>query len=310
MRKSKEVKCRLVFGLLIAAVVFSTCKGIVVKVQESFPRVYAEATASENIECVEESSEVETSEVDEFSLQQQMVKDALAEVYARRAADNSIEAYSVNTDIIWFTSPVTGVVTKVNVAELMDAYYYADASSVLGYKEALVLLKFLVEDMGVHKNIACAIIGNCSREGRFGEEQDTGIYINSLDEARALLTADTEGIGYGIVQWTTPGRRELLLKYYEEACYHLPVFEEAQIVAELMCLYEELQTYELFTNYDQVLSIEDACGRIALKYEAYKDSNKDWSMNSAGVCSLERTNCSGAKRLAFAYRINDLLKEK
>lgn len=235
------------------------------------------------------------------------------------SADDIASTYGITIDYssneegtIFFESPVTGVVHKINMNSLLDAYECApelgDLDTKKAYREISVLWEFLVEQKGVHKNIASAIIGNCACEGKFGQMQGSDTYIKNIDDAEYYLKTSRKNIGFGIVQWTNSERRERLYEYYKAANEYVYNIESLRILAELTCLYEELNEYGLFGSYQQEISIEDACGRISTKYERYAKCYEDWEVLSNGVCKLKNENGSGAKRLEYAYEVYRLNK--
>ena len=217
-----------------------------------------------------------------------------------------------NMPIIKYISP-KGNVYMIDVQRLKSSFYEAPSMERCGIysynRETNILYDFLVRQMGVEHNIACSIIGNCSGEGSFGSKQSSDIVISSIDDARKFLSRKSIDTGYGIVQWTVAERRERLLSYYESAVKQFSDFEVAQWVAEMVCLYEELGDYDLFGGYDRKIAIEDATGRIALRYERYKLSGYDWTASKDGTVRLTGKVGNGKQRLNFAYAVHKYYSE-
>lgn len=170
-------------------------------------------------------------------------------------------------------------------------------------KDVEIIWEFLVNQQNVHPNVAAGIIGCLYHEGTFGEQQGSYNYIDTIEEARVLLDESAASTGYGLAQWTFDDRRELLLKYYEEAFMVYPNDAyKASVVAELCCLIEELKGYNVFEDLTQVHSIEDATGRVARLYECYKGCEDDWKKVSGSYCLCSEDK-SGTKRLQTAYDV-------
>lgn len=228
-------------------------------------------------------------------------------------AEEELELFSSNKSKVEYVSPY-GNVYVIDTWRLNELYTNIDAFEGLGLGDynntAAVIYDFLVFQMGVEHNIACGIVGNCAAEGTFGKKQSVKRYISSIEEARSRLDDKAADTGYGIAQWTTGGRRERLLKYYEAAIKVFDNFEDAQKVAELVNLYEEIMDYEVFDSYDEIVAVEDATGRISLFYEKYKYSAQDWTKNVNGFVSLTGSVGSGGKRLKYAYKVHEFYKQK
>lgn len=214
---------------------------------------------------------------------------------------------SSNKGFVEYISP-KGNVYVIDTERLNSIYSSPESFKNMGLGDynttAAVIYDFLVFQMGVEHNIACGIVGNCAAEGKFGKKQSVKRYISSIEEARSWLDRDAVDTGYGIAQWTTGGRRERLLDYYESAVKVFDNFEDAQKVAELVNLYEEIEDYDVFGSYDDIVTVEDATGRISLIYERYKYSTQDWTKNKNGTVSLTGDIGSGSKRLKYAYRVH------
>ena len=200
------------------------------------------------------------------------------------------------------TNPVT-----VNVTRLMAAYDEELECPSWDYKKRIrdinFLWEFLVNQNNVHPTIAAGILGSVCFEGTVGMQQGTHQIFNGMNDVRAKLTADTTGIGYGIVQWTTAGRRAWLLKFYEQANSDLNYdWETKCVVAECCALLEELKKYKLFDNLHTEHDIEDATGRFAVEFEVYQNYWLDWS-SKGDVYRLKPGANSGKKRYEYALHI-------
>lgn len=171
-----------------------------------------------------------------------------------------------------------------------------------------VLWNFLVEQQCVSRTIASGIIGNVCMEGTFGREQTTHVIFKDIDDVREVLGKGDKG--YGIAQWTWYSRQLNLLKYYEWANSQIDDWNTVMLVAECSMLLEEIKSYKIFSDLSLDYDIEDATGRIASKYEGYRNHEKQWS-SSRGVYYLDTTDksCTGYKRLQYAYNIYEYFLE-
>lgn len=168
-------------------------------------------------------------------------------------------------------------------------------------QDIYIVWHFLVDEMGVSPMNASAMCGSVYFEGSFGEEQSTGKFLKSIDDARANLGSGKRG--YGLAQWTFGKRQKVLLDYYELANEMFPDNWELAIkVAECCMLYEELKAYSIFSDIHVDTTVEDACGRVCLKYEAYENSNTEWKRTN-GEYKLVSNNGTGNMRLKFAHAI-------
>lgn len=161
-----------------------------------------------------------------------------------------------------------------------------------------ILWDFLVNQQGVSKQNASAIIGSICCEGDFGQKEGSKKCLNNIEEARKVLGNGEEG--YGLVQWTYGSRQATLLKYYEMANEQYPDnWEQARMIAECCMLLEELKAYEIFDDIYTDTTIEDALGRLSRNYFKYENYWEDW--NSSNV--LIRETGGGKSRLNYATSI-------
>lgn len=212
------------------------------------------------------------------------------------------------------TQPVT-----IKPNKLWRAYTNAPTDMTFDYKQKAnvinVLWEFLVNEQNVDPILACAIIGNMSQEGYFGQGQGDNPDLSSIENARHRLGGGT--CGFGIIQWTTAGRQKLLLSYYEDAYAQLStceldgdLWEITKIVAECACLLEEMKVYGVFDDYYNYLTddcsiedlIESACGLTSVNYIAYKGSSSQW-MNTGESYILAANHSNGACRLDYALNV-------
>lgn len=171
---------------------------------------------------------------------------------------------------------------------------------------------FLYYQMGVEKEITAGIVGNVCCEGLFGQQQKTCLIADNYDTYVEWLDRDDDK-GYGIAQWTSEERQQNLKQRLnevvdffvntvgltEESVKYGENFTACIITTELSFLYDEIQSYRVFTSYDAEYTVEDATGRMAVIYEAYKHSNRQWQKYN-GEYRLALQNSHGAERLDWA----------
>lgn len=164
-----------------------------------------------------------------------------------------------------------------------------------------VLWNFLVEQQGIPETNAAGLLGNIYEEGEFAEQQGTDLYISNIEQARTLLGSGK--VGYGCAQWTYSARQNSLLEYYELAYKLYPDdWDKVRIIAECCMLLEECKAYGVFNDIYSPTSIEDATGRVAMKYETYSGCESQWSKIN-GSYKVATQSGTGYKRLCYAYDI-------
>ena len=276
------------------------------------PNVSIPSTANDKPEA---SEETETTVVDmSAGIEQQVI---LACVSARVTDADELaqlmllgveEDNNTKTGVIDFVSPHTGRTYKIDLRQLRDAWEGAEKQAWdnrESHQYTAVIKNFLVDQMGVYENIAFGIMGNCANEGDFGMEQKSYKVFNGVREAITKLDNSKVHLGYGIVQWTTMSRRRELIKFYREADKFDMDFLYKMFVAELVWMYEEMEDYKLFNSWQDKLSVEDACGRVARIYEGYEGSSSEWQVKN-GVYYLAIARGTSKSRLAYANRYKEL----
>ena len=164
-----------------------------------------------------------------------------------------------------------------------------------------MLWNFLVEQQGIPETNAAGLLGNIYEEGEFAEQQGTDLYISNIEQARTLLGSGK--VGYGCAQWTYSARQNSLLEYYELAYKLYPDdWDKVRIIAECCMLLEECKAYGVFNDIYSPTSIEDATGRVAMKYETYSGCESQWSKIN-GSYKVATQSGTGYKRLCYAYDI-------
>lgn len=206
-------------------------------------------------------------------------------------------AYVNNHGELIETSPVE---FNLSSFELTTEYYPE-----WDYKERMdtinLLWDFLVNQQGMSPMNASAVIANICFEGKFGQAQGTDKTITDMQMAENVLGRGTKG--YGLAQWTHGVRQDALLDYYVLANEQFPDDWEMTIkVAECCMLYEELKAYSIFSDIHVDTTLEDACGRVCLRYEAYENSSDQWKKVN-GRYTLISNQGSGCKRLEYAENI-------
>lgn len=141
------------------------------------------------------------------------------------------------------------------------------------FKDILILEDILVNQLGVSKSVASAIIGNVCYEGSFATVENSKKKLSSYREASNKLGSDKVGIG--IAQWTAKFRQNGLKEYYSVACQDLD-WDTATIVAETVYLYNELRASNLLGDLSQECDIEHATGKLGYEYLAYADRDEEW----------------------------------
>lgn len=209
---------------------------------------------------------------------------------------------------------------EIDVDELMSCYDSKNGELINDIKTTVnTLIDFLVIQMDVNPTIAAAILGNISVEGNFGQQQKTYALAQNYEDYIAWLDEDMK-IGYGIAQWTYH-KRQLALKdrliemhdYMINEGYDKYEVEQGSLFATLVVLtectflYDEIQSFELFKNFQTKYSIENATGRIALEYECYKNAETQWKIKNNTYTLISGKGTGGYNRLQNAYIIYDHL---
>lgn len=213
-----------------------------------------------------------------------------------------VDGISMKTDS---GTHITTDTISVDVDSLIDLYYTNDNSPVWDDENKIntlrVLWNFLVEQQGIPETNAAGLLGNIYEEGEFAEQQGTDLYISNIEQARTLLGSGK--VGYGCAQWTYSARQSSLLEYYELAYKLYPDdWDKVRIIAECCMLLEECKAYGVFNDIYSPISIEDATGRVAMKYETYSGCESQWSKVN-GSYKVTTQSGTGYKRLCYAYDI-------
>lgn len=194
---------------------------------------------------------------------------------------------------------------SVDADTLLELFYTNDNSPMWDDENKIntlrVLWNFLVEQQGIPETNAAGLLGNIYEEGEFAEQQGTGLYISNIEQARTLLGSGK--VGYGCAQWTYSARQNSLLEYYELAYKLYPDdWDKVRIIAECCMLLEECKAFGVFNDIYSPTSIEDATGRVAMKYETYSGCESQWSKIN-GSYKVATQSGTGYKRLCYAYDI-------
>lgn len=194
---------------------------------------------------------------------------------------------------------------SVDADTLLELFYTNDNSPMWDDENKIntlrVLWNFLVEQQGIPETNAAGLLGNIYEEGEFAEQQGTDLYISNIEQARTLLGSGK--VGYGCAQWTYSARQNSLLEYYELAYKLYPDdWDKVRIIAECCMLLEECKAYGVFNDIYSPTSIEDATGRVAMKYETYSGCENQW-VKANGSYKVTTQSGTGYKRLCYAYDI-------
>ena len=200
---------------------------------------------------------------------------------------------------------------SVDVDSLLELFYTDVSTPVWDDENKIntlrVLWNFLVEQQGIPETNAAGLLGNIYEEGEFAEQQGTDLYISNIEQARTLLGSGK--VGYGCAQWTYSARQRSLLEYYELAYAMYPDdWDKVRIIAECCMLLEECKAYNVFNDIYSPTSIEDATGRVAMKYETYSGCEEQWSKVN-GSYKVTTQSGTGYKRLCYAYDIYKYFNE-
>lgn len=156
---------------------------------------------------------------------------------------------------------------------------YPDWDTRKRFKDILILEDVLVDQLGISKSIAAAIIGNVCYEDSFASITKSEANLSSFNEASNRL--GVEDRGFGIAQWTSKFRQNKLKEYYNIACQDLD-WETAAVVAECVYLYNELRASNLLGDLTKEYDLEQATGKLGWEYLAYADRNVQWERDDNG----------------------------
>lgn len=207
--------------------------------------------------------------------------------------------------------------TKINITKLIELTkeekVSPDWDDKYGkYSTCYIVAKYLNECAGFSKELSAGIAGNVAMEGDFGYVQGTYTNTKSYQEAMNKLS---NGLGYGICQWTYYTLKRELKEYYTESANKLPKykFEFISKVAELAYLIDTVNE----KNYSKEVKnhtgsleqkIYSSAGLFAVDYERYAGSSRQWTRTSTGVY-LQSANSNGGMRATYALNIyNEIFK--
>lgn len=173
---------------------------------------------------------------------------------------------------------------------------YPDWDTRHRYKDILILEDILVNQLGVSKSVASAIIGNICYEGSFAQMENSTSSLSDINEVNSRLGAET--IGFGVAQWTSKFRQNKLKEYYNIASQDLD-WDTATVIAECMYLYNELKVSNLLGDMSQECDIENATGKLAYEYLAYADRSNEWLCEDGRYISVD---CPRYKYAMKIYR--------
>jgi hypothetical protein len=180
------------------------------------------------------------------------------------------------------------------------------------YDTCYIVAKYLNECAGFSKELSAGIAGNVAMEGDFGYVQGTYTNTKSYQEAMNKLS---NGLGYGICQWTYHTLKRDLKKYYTESANKLQgyKFEFISKVAELAYLIDTVNEKDYskeVKNHTGSLEqkVYSSAGLFAVDYERYAGSSRQWARTSTGVY-LQSAKSNGGMRATYALNIyNEIFK--
>lgn len=207
--------------------------------------------------------------------------------------------------------------TKINITKLIELTkeekVSPDWDDKYGkYDTCYIVAKYLNECAGFSKELSAGIAGNVAMEGDFGYAQGTYTNTKSYQEAMNKLS---NGLGYGICQWTYYTLKRELKKYYAESANKLQgyKFEFISKVAELAYLIDTVNEKDYSNKVknhtgNQQQKVYSSAGLFAVDYERYAGSSRQWTKTSTGVY-LQSVNSNGGKRATYALNIyNEIFK--
>ena len=207
--------------------------------------------------------------------------------------------------------------TKINITKLIELTkeekVSPDWDDKYGkYDTCYIVAKYLNECAGFSKELSAGIAGNVAMEGDFGYVQGTYTNTKSYQEAMNKLS---NGLGYGICQWTYYTLKRELKKYYAESANKLQgyKFEFISKVAELAYLIDTVNEKDYNTEVknhtgNQQQKVYSSAGLFAVDYERYAGSSRQWTRTSTGVY-LQSAKSNGGMRATYALNIyNEIFK--
>jgi hypothetical protein len=207
--------------------------------------------------------------------------------------------------------------TKINITKLIELTkeekVSPDWDDKYGkYDTCYIVAKYLNECAGFSKELSAGIAGNVALEGDFGYVQGTYTNTKSYQEAMNKLS---NGLGYGICQWTYHTLKRELKKYYAESANKLQgyKFEFISKVAELAYLIDTVNEKDYskeVKNHTGSLEqkVYSSAGLFAVDYERYAGSARQWTRTSTGVY-LQSAKSNGGMRATYALNIyNEIFK--
>ena len=168
------------------------------------------------------------------------------------------------------------------------------------YKDLLILDNILVDQLGVSKTVAAAIMGNVYYEDSFIALTSSNAHSDDIDNLTSRLGRGTRG--FGIIQWTQASRQNCLESYYIDISEDLS-WELTSIVSETVYLYQELSKSGILGELSTEGNLENLTGTIACEYEQYTKARDEWIKENGEYRSV------GSKRYEYAKIIYSKLYE-
>lgn len=220
--------------------------------------------------------------------------------------DITVYTVDVNTAINLSTgSEDEGLIITLNVKSIENILNAAvtspDWDSRCRYKDILILENILVDQLGISKTKAAAIIANICYEDSFAALTNSKAHFDDISVAIKKLGNGTRG--YGCAQWTQSKRQNALEDYYI-SCNEDLKWELASIVAETSYLINELYVSDMIGNLYEDGDLENITGILACEYEAYSGHESDWYKQNGSYKS------KNAARYTYAKHIYELFCER
>ena len=239
----------------------------------------------------------------------------LETVVLEPTADEIIEEVSVeNTEPEVDNSIVVDTIEVLNIAaygtevctvplvfktDIIERYiasdpYIPDWDYKHRFGDMLILSEVFVNQLGVPKNKAAAIIGNVCIEDSFTALTSSAARCESAEELYNRLGPGTRG--FGIAQWTFSTRQDLLEQHYKE----VPVenWELLSVIAECSYLYAELEISGILGDLStDDMTLEDATGKFACEFEGYNNCWNEWYTDENGTY-----HCYDSGRMFYAEK--------
>ena len=144
-------------------------------------------------------------------------------------------------------------------------------------RDIVLLYDIMVRQLNVTPTKASAIIANCCFEDTFTALTSSEAHSGDITNLSSRLGNGTRG--FGIAQWTQKDRQNCLSDYYKDVNNAGYTWEVTSVIAESTCLYNEVLVSGLLGDLTiDDMSLEQATGAMACKFEAYQGWQNEWTI--------------------------------